>query len=325
MMQVHVIPADWETHREVLSELRGKVFIEEQGVAREIEWDGQDEDAHHFLAINEAGQRLGCARLLPSGQIGCMGVLAEHRHGGICGQLLSLAVEEAARLGFQKLFLNAQTHAEAFYRNHGFLPVGGEFMEAGIAHQRMELVLPIPFEAPEGVGPAEVREEAPHPDAGKAALLQFDGEIQGRAAICATLDSPLRSVCVYSQHLDHKLFDDAEVVSALSRFVRHGPPATLRILLHSSDLLVSRGHRLLELARRLDSKIFVRLVPRELAEDQHSFVVRDSLGYWMQPDFREYQGFSNAYDPVESARLVDRFDYLWERSEEDPELRTLRL
>ncbi|MFV2091440.1 MAG: GNAT family N-acetyltransferase, partial [Pseudomonadales bacterium] len=68
-MKVHVVPVDWISHRKVLQAIRGEVFIEEQGVPQEIEWDGQDDIAHHFLAINEAGLRVGCGRLLPTGQI----------------------------------------------------------------------------------------------------------------------------------------------------------------------------------------------------------------------------------------------------------------
>lgn len=65
-MRTHVIPVSWESHGQILEELRARVFIEEQGVAADIERDGQDADAHHFLALTEAGQHVGCARLLPT-------------------------------------------------------------------------------------------------------------------------------------------------------------------------------------------------------------------------------------------------------------------
>ena len=72
--QIHVFVADWETHKETLQAIRKEVFIVEQNVPQEEEWDGLDEDSTHFLAVTEAGLYIGCARLLPSGQIGRMAV-----------------------------------------------------------------------------------------------------------------------------------------------------------------------------------------------------------------------------------------------------------
>ena len=114
-------------------------------------------------------------------------------------------------------------------------------------------------------------------------------------------------------------------MDAISRFARRGAPAHVRVLIHTSDLIVSRGHRLLDLARRMDSKIEIRRLPDEMATDSHTYVTWDHRGYWLMPDFREYDGLSNRYDPVQANRLSERFEYLWEKSQSDPELRTLRL
>lgn len=324
-MEVHVVHVPWESHDKALQEVRAKVFIEEQGVARDVEWDGQDDTAEHFLAINEAGQSIGCARLLPSGQIGRMAVLAEHRGSGIGFRLLQTAVEHAKESGFQKVFLHAQTHAESFYRRGGFLPAGDEFMEAGIPHQNMEMELPIAFEAVADVERPAILKAAPDPASEHAELLQHDGEPACRRGIVEGVQWANRTIRIYSQYLDHVLFDDQAVVDALSSFVRRGPPATLKILVHTTNLVISRGHRLLELARRLDSKIEIRLVPGELAEDSHSCVILDELAFLMLPDYRDYKAFSNRYDPAQADKLAARFDYLWRRSASDPELRALRL
>jgi len=324
-MQVHVIPVDWQEYRDTLMAIRTTVFIEEQGVDAALEHDGQDAEAQHFLALNEAGQPIGCARLLRSGQIGRVAVLPEHRERGIGFDLLKLAVDHGRRLNVDKLFLNAQSHTQPFYQRAGFAPSGPEFMEAGIAHQRMEMMLPIPFEAPGEVAKAVIREESPDPDAQAAELKTHQGEIECRAGVLRVLDHPLRRVRIYSQLLDHALFDDELVVAALSEFVRGGPPATLRILLHSSNLVVSRGHRILELARRLASKIEFRLVPEELQEERQSYLLADERAFFLLPDYQEYTAFSNQYDPVQTQQLAERFDYRWQRGQHDPELRDLRL
>lgn len=324
-MDVHVLPADWATHKEALQAIRAAVFIEEQGVPREIEWDGEDEVSHHFLAIDETGQRIGCGRLMPSGKIGRMAVLPAHRGRGIGRLILDAAIEKAAELGFSEVNLHAQSAVVDFYRKAGFLPEGGEFMEAGIPHQAMTLALAIPFEAPESVAKIEVRQAEAPAEAADAEFHQYDGEMASVDGLLALLKAPSRVVRIYSQELDHALFDRADVTDALSAFVRHGPPARLQILIHSSHSIVSRGHQLLELARRLDSKIEIRRVPGELATDRASFVLADERGYFLLPDHREYQAMANAFDPVQTGRLAERFDYLWDRSETDPDLRVLRL
>tara|TARA_R110002072_G_scaffold7773_2_gene41476 strand:- start:9090 stop:10571 length:1482 start_codon:yes stop_codon:yes gene_type:complete len=133
--------ASWVSDRNVLSNLRRLVFIVEQKVPQEEEWDGLDEDAWHWLATDLEGRPIGTARLLPSGQIGRMAVLAEFRGLKVGRAMLEHAVEKARQLGFPSVFLNAQSHALGFYQKSGFEAVGDEFEEAGIQHFRMEQVL----------------------------------------------------------------------------------------------------------------------------------------------------------------------------------------
>ena len=324
-MDVHVIPAEWSAHSQTLRAIRGEVFIKEQQVPQSLEWDGLDDGAHHFLAISSAGERIGCARLLPNGQIGRMAVLKSFRGKGVGRLLLDACIEEAKRLGFTKVTLHAQTHAAEFYRKADFLPVGSEFLEANIPHQEMELVLPIPFEPVPGVEKPEIREQAPDPDSEHNELRHFDGEAACREGLLEVLSWPHRTVRIYSQWLDHALFDLNPVVEALSAFVRQGPPVRVMVLIHMSSSIVSRGHRLVHLARRLDSKIQIRSVPGELASDRHTCVICDEQGFFLMPDHDEYQAYANRYDPVQATRLAERFDYLWERSITDPDLRILRL
>ncbi|MCB1647149.1 MAG: GNAT family N-acetyltransferase [Pseudomonadales bacterium] len=130
--------ADWNRDQAELSRLRRLVFIVEQGVPAEEEWDNRDAESHHWIATDEQNQTIGTARLLPEGQIGRMAVLQETRGTGVGAALLEAAVNYARELGYPSVFLNAQTHAIGFYERGGFHPVGDEFMEAGIPHLRME-------------------------------------------------------------------------------------------------------------------------------------------------------------------------------------------
>ncbi|MDX1803229.1 MAG: GNAT family N-acetyltransferase [Alcanivorax sp.] len=136
-MAFSIIETRWDEHEPALRDLRRQVFIDEQHVPEELEWDGQDQAATHFLAMDAAQQPVGCIRLLPSGQISRLCVLTEERNSGI-GSALLVAAEEAARArGMEEIFLHAQTHATRFYEAAGFTVSGGIFMDANIPHRQM--------------------------------------------------------------------------------------------------------------------------------------------------------------------------------------------
>lgn len=129
--------ADWETDKSVLLELRKQVFIVEQSVPPEEEFDGLDDTSWHWLVHNAEACPIGTGRLLDTGQIGRMAVLDQYRGEGIGAAILSTAVEKARTLGFDQVFLNAQVHAIGFYQKAGFIETGPRFNEAGIQHQKM--------------------------------------------------------------------------------------------------------------------------------------------------------------------------------------------
>ena len=95
-MAFSIIETSWDEHRAELSALRERIFIGEQGVPEELEWDGADPASRHFLALDDDQQPIGCIRLLGSGQISRLCVLETRRNSGI-GRALLVAAEEAAR------------------------------------------------------------------------------------------------------------------------------------------------------------------------------------------------------------------------------------
>lgn len=137
MSHVRIRKTDWSTDQEPLASIRRRVFIEEQHVPEEMEWDEHDTGCVHFLAVDDAGAATGCVRLLPTGQISRLCVIEDRRTEGIGRRLLNAAVEEARAQGLRELFLHAQTHATSFYESAGFLVDGGIFVEAGIPHRLM--------------------------------------------------------------------------------------------------------------------------------------------------------------------------------------------
>lgn len=124
--------------------LRRIVFIEEQGVSEADELDDLDGQAIHLLATVD-GQPMGSARLLTYGNVGKIGrvcVLKSARGTGLGAALMRAAVDHFRTMpGITKAKLGAQTHALGFYERLGFVAEGPEYMDAGIPHRDMVLVL----------------------------------------------------------------------------------------------------------------------------------------------------------------------------------------
>ena len=132
-----VEPVAWQENLDILRSIRTDVFVVEQHVPIEEEWDGLDEEALHVLALTPDRKPVGTARLLASGQIGRMAVLAEYRKQGIGSAMLRRLLEIASDNNIDNLFLNAQVDAIEFYKRLGFIEQGEIFMEAGIKHRKM--------------------------------------------------------------------------------------------------------------------------------------------------------------------------------------------
>ncbi len=295
---------------EQLRAIRAEVFIQEQGVPQSLEWDGLDDDAEHFLALDDNGAALGTARLLKTGQIGRMAVLQTHRSRGIGRHLLNAAVQRASDLGMKQVYLHAQQQAEGFYRGAGFAVEGAPFDEAGISHISMRLILPMPDEA---IGQqADTR------------LVSFDTEHDALAGLLTVLARARRKVAIFNHQLDHALFGTPPCVTLLSKFARQRHTQT-RVLVEDPKAVATTGHPILALAHRLPSKVTIRRVPGDRAPPRHCYVVVDEQSVWLQPDGAECIGWTRGHDRATARRLLEEFDWLFERAEDDPELRLLNL
>ena len=135
MLRIELL--SWDQARAHAAPIRFTVFVEEQGVPREIELDGQDARSIHAVAFEDE-KPVATGRLLPDGHIGRMAVLRDWRGRGIGSALLDRLIAKAKKRGDPEVVLSAQVHAVPFYRAHGFVPEGGEYLEAGIRHQAMK-------------------------------------------------------------------------------------------------------------------------------------------------------------------------------------------
>ncbi|MDP5208944.1 MULTISPECIES: GNAT family N-acetyltransferase [unclassified Microbulbifer] len=135
-MAIVVRTANWHSERSTIRTIRETVFVREQKVPADLEWDTLEESAQHFLVF-EDGVAIGTGRLTAGGKIGRLAIKKSARGLGYGAQLLETICEHARHLGHQRVYLHAQQQAQGFYSRSGFVVEGDIFSEANIPHIRM--------------------------------------------------------------------------------------------------------------------------------------------------------------------------------------------
>jgi len=146
---VDVRVGDWDSLGLHAQAIRTAVFIEEQQIPVEMEWDESDPHCVHAVVFNRFGQPLATGRLLPHeprgalnvSRIGRMATIQTVRGSGVGRAVLDALMDSARTRGDREVLLHAQTSAQGFYARAGFVPVGPVFEEAGIAHVEMTRAL----------------------------------------------------------------------------------------------------------------------------------------------------------------------------------------
>jgi predicted GNAT family N-acyltransferase len=307
--------ADWSRDQFLLRSVRMQVFVREQRVPEELEWDGQDSTALHLIAESGDGDIVGTARLLPSGQIGRMAVLPPWRRRGVGTLLLLELLRIAAEHNYPSPFLNAQSAVLPFYRSLGFAAEGESFDEAGIPHQRMVL---------EDHGLAVGADIDRRKLGLSGGLLRIDQPRAQARAVAAMATQASRSLLVLTPDLEPQLYDQRPFLAALRRLAvdRRGQ-LPVRLLLIDAEPAVRRGHRLIEVSRQLSSAVQIRAVPEESADQCHHYLVADDSGYCLRRFAAPTTALADFADPAQARRLRRHFEQIWEQGATHPALRRL--
>lgn len=125
---------DWLALGRDARRVRHDVFVMEQRVPVDIERDEYDALSLHAVAYDPGGLPVGTGRLLPDAHIGRMAVLRAKRGQGVGARLLQALIQAAHEQSYPAVILSAQTHAQGFYENQGFISEGEIYLDAGIEH-----------------------------------------------------------------------------------------------------------------------------------------------------------------------------------------------
>ncbi|MEO8365224.1 MAG: GNAT family N-acetyltransferase [Pseudoxanthomonas sp.] len=294
----HVESIEYATGLAELRAIRETVFVHEQNVPVEEEWDALDPVCLHVIARDAAGKPIGTGRLTPEHKIGRMAVLADWRGQGVGDAMLAALTAEAHKLAWPAVSLNAQVSAEGFYARQGFIPHGPRFYEAGIEHQAMRRDLK-----------------------GATAVENSAG---GVAALLGVVTHARRSLRIYSRELDPGLLDHASVLDALRRFATRMRGGEVQVLLQDAAVPQRALAPLLTLAQRLPSVFAFREVREPVDRGYASaFMVNDNGGYYFRSLGNRFDGESSIDDGSRARQLAEAFKPVWERARVVTEYRAL--
>lgn len=125
-----------------IRQIRTQVFVREQSVPEQLEYDDRDSLCRHVLAFDGVDAvATGRIDINNGGKIGRVAVLSAYRNRRVGVEVMRALHRIARRAGLASVCLNAQLSAKAFYLAQAYLPEGEVFMEAGIPHQAMTKML----------------------------------------------------------------------------------------------------------------------------------------------------------------------------------------
>ena len=311
--EFRVEPADYLADFKDLRTVREPVFVVEQNVPLDMEWDELDPTSYHVLARDEEHRAIGTGRLTREHKIGRLAVLKAWRGRGVGDALLLALIDQARRNEWPEVSLHAQVDAIGFYRKHGFEAYGDEFMEAGIRHQSMKKAL----------SPMDLGSHAGIPPRGPSVKpMDIDTVGETIAATVQLIDGARRHMVVYTRGLELGLYGQAAVVDAFKRFGTSGRGASAQILIQ--DPLLVRSHPLMALAQRLPSALQFRTpVDPEDMRYPSAFVATDRDGYLFRVLDSRYEGEWSPTWPSRNRQLLEGFDRVWQRCRPCSEFRAL--
>ncbi len=310
-----VEPADYAADFKDLRSIREPVFVIEQQVPIEEEWDALDPHCQHVIARDAQHRPIGTGRLTPERKIGRMAVLRDWRGRGVGEALLQALIDRAGELGWTEVSLNAQVGALGFYEKFAFVPYGERFEEAGIQHQAMRLAL-------------DPRPASPRPPArarGAATPAEdFEGLEATLKAVRSLANGARRDLVIYTRELEPSVYADPGVLDALKAFAVSGRGGTVRILVQDPAAAQRQPHPLIALAQRLPSIVSLR-TPQEPEELQYPsvYVANDVDGYLFRLLGSRHEGDWSPALPGRSRQLMELFQRGWERARPCTELRNL--
>ncbi|HKK06811.1 MAG: hypothetical protein P8Y53_17005 [Pseudolabrys sp.] len=134
-----------------------------------------------------------------------------------------------------------------------------------------------------------------------------------------------RSLHIFGQELDPAVYDSSEFNQAVRDVAIAHPSNQIKVLVHDADSVIKRGHRLIELARRVTSHIEIRKLTEDYAHYNEAYLIADGRGLLYRKHAGRYDGIAAFNDPMRARELVRFFEEAWQRSQQFREFRRLQV
>ena len=146
-----------------------------------------------------------------------------------------------------------------------------------------------------------------------------------RDATLAMLLQTRRTVDIFSRDLDRAIYDDHEIVQSIRALVVGSRRARVRVLVRTSSLAVTQGHRLVHVAQRLSTFVQIRKVANEHRTYNSGLFIADSMETLIRRFADRYEGEACFTNPIQARDYGRLFNDMWAISVEDPSLRSLHI
>jgi hypothetical protein len=157
--------------------------------------------------------------------------------------------------------------------------------------------------------------------------LEFEvGSLAEASAVAQALAAQARrTLLLHTEDLEPAIYDESAFLDAVTRLSHAHSQSRIWILIQDARKVVQHGHRLIEIARRMSSSIQLRRPAEQYRNYHESFLLADGCGYLHRPIAARYEGTANFHDPGKVADFEKYFMEVWDRSEQDEELKQLYL
>lgn len=146
-----------------------------------------------------------------------------------------------------------------------------------------------------------------------------------REAALTLAKQATRSLHIFSQQLDQRVFDQLPFIEALTQLVLRSPQCKVMILVRDTNDMISNGHRLIEAMRRVPSRMQLRKVNDEHQNNKDEFLIADETGLLVRRLAGRYEGSVDFNARKECRERLSLFNEVWRPSEPEPKLKHLSI
>ena len=155
--------------------------------------------------------------------------------------------------------------------------------------------------------------------------LALESSADHCAALLALATQATRSLHIFSHQLDRRVYDQKPFLETITQLVLRSPQCKVLLLVRDTHDMLHNGHRLIDVIRRVPSRMQLRKVHEDHLKTTEEFVVADETGLLLRRIAGRYEGSVNFNARKAARERINFFNEVWRLSEPDPKLKHLSI